>query len=115
STAPAGYSLRASTMAEWREWARGLGECAINTVQGGGRPVSGTLSHSVRTLAVRELGLLSQKQLQLHEIRLGPDLLICGLSAEVAVEYCELHRILHPPEQVSTVCCVRYVFGDIYV
>src|SRR5947207_2472279 len=26
STAPAGYSLRASTMAEWRAWARGLGE-----------------------------------------------------------------------------------------
>jgi hypothetical protein len=65
----------------------------------------------VRALPLGELGLVSDKQLRLHEVRLGPRLIICGLNAEVAVEYVEILRRLHAPAHVIPVGCVGDVYG----
>jgi hypothetical protein len=111
AAADASYALRASSLADWHDWARGLGECVLGTARGQGRPIHGALSCNVRELPVNELGLASEKRLSLHEIRLGRDLVICGLSAEVAVEYVQIVQRLHAPARVIPVGCVGDVFG----
>jgi hypothetical protein len=107
------YGFEAATMEEWNAWASGLGDCVAGTALGRGRPIQGPISCSVRALSLHELGLSSssEKQLRLHEIRLGRDLVICGLNAEVAVEYVEIFRELHAPAHVIPVGCVGDVFG----
>jgi hypothetical protein len=111
ASSPMIYSLRASSLQEWQHWARGLGQCVINTACDQGSAVRGPMSCSLRTLPLHELGLSSEKQLQLHEIRLGRDLAICGLNAEVAIEYVEVLRALRTPARVIPIGCVGDVFG----
>lgn len=110
-TSSATYSLRARTLTEWRQWACGLAQRVIDTADGRGRPIRGPVSCSVRSLPLRELGLSSAKELFLHEIALGPDLVVCGLSAEVAVEYVEILGRLYAPAHVIPVGCVGDVYG----
>jgi hypothetical protein len=105
------YGLRARTLKDWRDWAGGLGQCVIDTAGGRGIPIRGPMSYRVRSLPLRELGLSSVKQLCSHEFALGPDVVICGLNAEVAVEYVEIFRRLHAPVHVIPVGCVGDVYG----
>lgn len=110
-SSPATYGLTALTLEDWRQWVGGLGQCVIEAGRGQGSPIRGPMSCSIRALPLRELGLSSDKLLRLHEIRLGQELVICGLSAEVAVEYVEILRQLHAPARVIPVGCVGDVFG----
>jgi hypothetical protein len=106
------YSLKAVSLSDWQEWARTLGQY-VNATAGaeGGEAIGGSIECSLRSLPLRELGLGSDKQLQLHEIWLGPHLAICGLNAEVAVEYVEIFRQLRAPAHVIPVGCVGDVYG----
>ncbi|HEY4749279.1 MAG TPA: hypothetical protein VIH60_02715 [Steroidobacteraceae bacterium] len=115
NTAPLGtvrpMVFRAATLQDWRAWAEGLARCVQDTAGGAGTPLSGPIACNVRTLPLHALGLSSDKQVRFHEIRLGPQLIICGLNAEVAVEYVEILRRLHAPVQVIPVGCVGDVYG----
>jgi hypothetical protein len=62
-------------------------------------------------LGVQELGLSTVKRLVFQEIRLGSGMAICGLNAEVAVEYVEIMARLFAPALVIPVGCVGGVFG----
>src|SRR5437588_3864137 len=84
---PTTYGFTAPTLKDWRDWASSLGQRAVHIAGGQGSLIGGPISSTVRALPRSELGLSSEKQLRLHEIRLGQDLVMCGLSAEVAVEY----------------------------
>ncbi len=115
NTAPLGSARRATfiapTLADWQHWAQGLAHCVQGTARGAGLSLPGPLACDVRALPLGELGLVSDKQLRLHEIRLGPHLIICGLNAEVAVEYVEILRRLHAPTHVIPVGCLGDVYG----
>jgi len=106
------YSLQAVSLADWQEWARTLGQCVTATAgAAAGHSIDGPIDCSLRALSLRELGLETDKQIRLHEIRLGSDLVICGLNAEVAVEYVDVFQKLHAPAHVFPVGCVGDVYG----
>lgn len=115
NTAPLGVAqpavFRANTLHEWQEWANGLSGCVQQTAGRAGIPLQGPIACEQRALPLRELGLVSEKQVRLHEIRLGPHLVICGFNAEVAVEYVGILRQLYAPVHVIPVGCVGDVFG----
>jgi hypothetical protein len=106
------YSLKASSLENWQEWAQTLGQHVLATAgAAAGAPIAGEIACSSRALPLSELGLGSDKQLQMQEIRLAPNLVICGLNAEVAVEYVEVFRRLYSPSHVIPVGCVGDVYG----
>jgi len=106
------YSLKAVSLGDWQEWTRSLGQAVAATAgTRSGHTIAGPIECTSRVLALQELGLESAKRLQLDQIRLGTDLVICGLNAEVAVEYVEVLRELHAPAHVFPVGCVGDVFG----
>jgi neutral ceramidase len=115
NTAPLGtvrpMVFRARTLRDWEEWANGLAQCVQDTAGGASLSLPGPIACTMRALPLPELGLLSDKQVRLHEIRLGPQLIICGLSAEVAVEYVGILGRLHAPVHVIPVGCVGDVYG----
>jgi neutral ceramidase len=101
----------APNLAEWKRWAGRLGTRVLDLVRSQGAPIRGPIKSNARGLNVREIGLSSQKELRLQEIWLGSDLVVSGLSAEVAVEYVELLRNLRAPARVIPVGCVGDVYG----
>jgi hypothetical protein len=101
----------APNLAEWNRWASRLGTRVLDLMRGQGTPIRGPIKSNARGLSVREIGLSSHKELRLQEIWLGSDLVISGLSAEVAVEYVELLRKLRAPARVIPVGCVGDVYG----
>lgn len=106
------YSLKAVSLSDWQEWARTLGQHVSATADAkAAHAIGGPIQCSLRALPLPELGLISDKQVRFHEIRLGPQLIICGLNAEVAVEYAEILRRLHEPAHVIPVGCVGDVYG----
>lgn len=106
------YSLQAVSLSEWQEWARTLGQYVTATAGANAdHTIDGPIEFRLRAMPLRELGLDSDKQLRLHEIKFGPDVVICGLNAEVAVEYVEVVQKLHAPAHVFPVGCVGDVYG----
>ena len=106
------YSLKATSLDEWHKWAGGLGaQVSATAAAPEARIIGGPVSCALRALPLRELGLDSDKQLRLHEIRLGSELVICGLNAEVAVEYVATLQKLYAPARVIPVGCVGDVYG----
>jgi hypothetical protein len=101
----------AQTISQWQEWADSLAEKVRLAVATPGRPVDGPVVGEVRSLGVRELGLRSDKQLTCQKISFGSGLVICGLSAEVAVEYVARLRAVLPSRVVIPVGCTEDVFG----
>jgi hypothetical protein len=97
--------------AQWNDWTRSLGQRVIDTAGAHARPVGGPLSAQLRSLDVRELGLSSDKRLGFQEVRFGREFAVCGLSAEVAVEYVEVLKRLREPATVIPVGCVGAVYG----
>ena len=98
--------------AQWDDWSRSLGERVIDVAGRSGNPLAGPVSCTVRELDVSALGLSSAgKRLGFQEIRFGSALAICGLTAEVAVEYVDLLRRSRAPARVVPVGCVGDVFG----
>jgi neutral ceramidase len=104
-------SFIAANLDEWNRWATRLGTRVLDLVRTEGTPIVGPIKSNSRSLSVREIGLRSQKELRLQEIWLGSDLVVSGLSAEVAVEYVELLRKLRFPARVIPVGCVGDVYG----
>jgi neutral ceramidase len=101
----------APNIEDWNRWASRLGTRVLDLMRSGGTPIFGPIKSNSRSLSVREIGLRSQKELRLQEIWLGSDLVVSGLSAEVAVEYVELLRKLRAPARVIPVGCVGDVYG----
>lgn len=101
----------AASLEDWTQWAARLGARVLELVRGQGTPIRGSIESNARSLSVSEIGLRSDKELRLQEIWLGPDLVVSGLSAEVAVEYVDLLRKLRAPAQVIPVGCVGDVYG----
>jgi hypothetical protein len=97
--------------AEWERWSRSLGTCVLEAAKGRGTLIQGPISCDMRSLGLDDLGLASEKHIDLQEIRLGDGLIICGLNAEVAVEYGEMLKRVHAPAAVIPVGCVGDVFG----
>ena len=105
------FEFVSPSLNDWTEWAASLARCVIAAAKGTGTPVRGPISHRFTTLALGELGLVSNKKLGFSEMGIGPNLVICGLTAEVAVEYGEILREMHAPARVIMVGCVGDVFG----
>jgi hypothetical protein len=106
------YSLRAVSLSAWQEWARTLGQSVTACARAeAGQAIDGPIECISRSLPLRMLGLQTDKRLQLHEIRLGADVVISGLNAEVAVEYVEKLQNLRAPAHVFPVGCVGDVYG----
>jgi hypothetical protein len=103
--------FRANTLPEWQQWANGLSRCVQQAAGRAGIPLQGPIAYQMRELPLPQLGLVSEKQVRLHEIRLGPRLALCGLNAEVAVEYVAIVRRLYAPAQVIPIGCVGDVYG----
>jgi neutral ceramidase len=101
----------AADLEDWNRWASRLGTRVVDLMRGQGTPILEPIKSSSRSLSVREIGLHSHKELRLQEIWLGSDLVVSGLSAEVAVEYVELLRTLRAPARVIPVGCVGDVYG----
>ena len=101
----------AADIEAWNRWATRLGARVLELVRAHGTPIHGSIKSACRSLSVREIGLRSNKELRLQEIWFGSDLVISGLSAEVAVEYVELLRKLRAPAHVIPVGCVGDVYG----
>lgn len=110
SLPPAGPFV-APELEDWNRWATRLGTRVFNLMRARCTPILGSLMCSSRSLSVREIGLQSDKQLQLQEIWLGSNLVVSGLTAEVAVEYVESLRRLRAPAYVIPVGCVGDVYG----
>lgn len=104
-------SFVASNLETWNKWADQLGTRAVELARETGSPIVGSIKSNARSVSVREIGLRSNKELRLQEIWLGTDLVISGLSAEVAVEYVDLLRKLRSPARVIPVGCVGDVYG----
>jgi hypothetical protein len=115
NTAPLGVAqpevFRASTLQGWHKWANGLSRCVQQTASRSGISLTGPILCETRALPLHDLGLVSEKQVRLHEIRLGTQLVICGLNAEVAVEYVEILRRIYAPAHVIPIGCVGDVYG----
>ena len=101
----------AASLDEWNRWASRLGTRVLDLLRIEGTAIVGPIRSNSRSLSVREIGLHSQKELRLQEIWLGSDLVVSGLSAEVAVEYVELLRKLRAPARVIPVGCMGDVYG----
>lgn len=101
----------APTLSQWERWADSLAEVVRRTVATEGSKISGPVVCQVRSMSVRELGLRSDKRLTYQSISLGTDVVVCGLSAEVAVEYVDQLRAALPPTAVIPVGCIGDVFG----
>jgi hypothetical protein len=108
---PAATSFVAASLADWNRWASRLGTRLLDLMRTPGAPVVGPIKSTAQSLSLREIGLKSQKELRLQEIWLGTDLVISGLSAEVAVEYVEVLRKLRAPARVIPVGCIGDVYG----
>jgi neutral ceramidase len=109
SPRPCGFI--AANLADWNQWASRLGTRVLDVLRSPCTPIRGPIKSSSRSLSVREIGLRSHKELRLQEIWLGPDLVVSGLSAEVAVEYVDVIRKLRAPARVIPVGCVGDVYG----
>ena len=96
---------------QWRLWSGGLARKVADLVQEGGTRVEGMIHGERRELLLSELGLVSGKRMVYQRIALGPELVICGLSAEVSVEYGAMMERIHAPSQVVPVGCIGDVFG----
>jgi hypothetical protein len=101
----------APTLPEWERWADSLSEAVETAISTPGTPIGGPISCQMRSIGVRELGLRSGKQLVYRKIAFGRDLAICGLSAEVAVEYVGRLRAILPAAKVIPIGCTDDVFG----
>jgi hypothetical protein len=101
----------AANLEDWKRWAERLGSRVLDLLKGDGVPIAGRIESDSSSLRVSEIGLESDKELRLLEIWLGPDLVVSGLSAEVAVEYVDLLRRLRAPAKVIPVGCVGDVYG----
>lgn len=104
-------SFDALSEKDWKSWSHSLGARVLDVIRGRGNPVDGPISCNVRCLALGELGLASGKEIRLNEIMLGGAVVICGLNAEVAVEYADVLKRLRAPASVIPVSCVGDVFG----
>jgi neutral ceramidase len=111
ATGPQAGSFIAANLEAWNDWAGRLGTRVLDVMRGQGTPILEPIHSNSRSLSVQEIGLHSHKELQLQEIWLGPDLVVSGLSAEVAVEYVEVLRKLRAPARVIPVGCVGDVYG----
>jgi hypothetical protein len=101
----------APTLPEWERWADTLSETVGTVISTPGRSIGGPISCQMRSIEVRELGLRSGKQLIYRKIAFGGELAICGLSAEVAVEYVGRLRAILPTVTVIPIGCMDDVFG----
>lgn len=101
----------APTMAQWERWTDSLSEAVYLTVSAAGRPIGGPVACQTRTMSVHELGLRSDKRLTYQRVSFGSDLVVCGLSAEVAVEYVDRLRSALPSAAVIPIGCIEDVFG----
>lgn len=99
------------TLPQWEAWAGSLAEAVRQAISTAGRPVAGALACEMRSMGVGELGLRSPKRLTYRKISMGDGLVICGLSAEVAVEYVGRLQAILPSATVIPVSCVDEVFG----
>lgn len=103
--------LAPPTLSQWESWAGSLSQAVQLAVSSPGTPIGGPVVSQMRSMELSELGLRSDKQLVHRQISFGGDLVICGFSAEVAVEYVgRLHAIL-PSAKVIPVSCTDSVFG----
>lgn len=99
------------TLSEWESWADSLAQAVHLAVSTPGTPVAGPAACQVRSMDVSELGLRSNRQLVYRQISFGGDLVVCGLSAEVAVEYVGRLRAVLRPGKIIPVGCTDEVFG----
>lgn len=99
------------TLPQWENWAQSLGEAVQRTVANAGELIGGPVDCQMRSIELRELGLRSDKRLTYRQISFGEDLAICGLSAEVAVEYGARLSAIVPAAKVIPVGCTEEVFG----
>ena len=99
------------SQAQWTEWSRSLGERVLEAVRTRGATIRGPISCTERSLSLNDLGLGSKKQVVLQEIGLGNNVAVCGINAEVAVEYVAVIQRLRAPVRVIPVGCVGDVFG----
>jgi hypothetical protein len=99
------------TISQWERWADGLSEVVQLAVSTPGKPVGGPVVCQVRSMSVDELGLRSDRRLIYRKLSFGSDLAVCGLSAEVAVEYIKRLRMSLPSTTVIPVGCTEDVFG----
>ncbi len=101
----------APSAGEWSDWCDRLAHAVDRVITEPGRAVLGPIECGLRSLDISELGLKSRKQLVCRTISFGGDLAICGLSAEVVVEYVALARAALPATSVIPVSCIEDVFG----
>lgn len=99
------------TLSQWNVWTDSLAESVRQVVSTPGKPLGGPVTCDMRSMEVRELGLRSEKRLTYRKISFGGDLALCGLSAEVAVEYVTRLQELFPLVKVVPVGCIDEVFG----
>lgn len=111
ASSPRSHGFVAADLADWNQWAGRLGTRVQEVLRSPGTRIRGPIKSSLRSLSVRAIGLRSNKELRSQEIWLGSDLVVSGLSAEVAVEYVELLRKLRAPAHVIPVGCVGDVYG----
>lgn len=111
---PASVTARAfiaSNLEDWNRWAGRLGSRVLDLLRNPGSPIGGPIKSDSSSLSVSEIGLHSNKELRLQEIWLGPQLVVSGLTAEVAVEYVDVLRRMRAPARVIPVGCVGDVYG----
>jgi len=99
------------TLSQWERWTETLADAVQLSISTAGKPVHGPVGCQMQSMEVRELGLDSSKLLIYRKVDFGGTLVICGLSAEVAVEYVGRLRAALPPATVIPVGCTDDVFG----
>lgn len=101
----------APDLSHWEQWCKILASAVEAAVDAADRRIGGPISCQLRSIDLKELGLRSDKRLVCRTIRFGDALAVCGLSAEVVVEYVARVRAAHLPVPVVPVGCMEDVFG----
>jgi hypothetical protein len=97
----------AFTTEQWRGWSEGLAASVLEAMQASGETLAGRLAVGRRQLALTELGLNGgNRNITIHEVRLGDSLEVFGISAEPVNAYVAKLEAARPGSTVIPVGCI---------
>ena len=95
------------TAEQWREWSSGLAARVLVALEAPGQALAGRIAVTRRQIPLSELGLSSgDRNITIHEVRLGDSLELFGISAEPVNAYVGKLEAARPGIAVIPVSCI---------
>lgn len=95
------------TSEQWKHWTTGLSACVLSALQTAGQKTEGKIGASRRQFPVSELGLRCRsRNISVHEVRLGDNLELFGISAELVNGYVARLESIRTGTTIIPVGCI---------